>query len=602
MRVLLLLLVWLVGTGSLPLSAQESATQAAEDSLLQLIARVEDDTLRMQWYNQLRRLVIYESPERALRYTQAFGKWAKRANRPKEYAMSLFYEANSYIPMGDYERALASLMEAEDHFQQIGDVTKLGSIQNSIGAVFEATDRDSLAAVYFAKSLELFVQLGDGKRQGMALNNLSNVQYRMGNYIESKALLERALVLANTEEDVQRRQLNYANTLIALKEYADAEAIYQELLSKESVLTANHRCLSYQGIGKLYATTGRMAKAAPYMRKGLELAREHKYVEEQLGILQDLTTSYEAVRDYEQAYRYTQQYQILKDSVSSAEKDRNLVDALTKYETEKKEKEIALLDLKNQSSIAIIRQKNKTIAIVAIGLVLLAGLSGFLYWLYRKYRLQKQKLAVALHDKENLLKEIHHRVKNNLQIISSLLRLQSRHVTEVNAVTALNEGEARVNSMAIIHHHLYTQADNISQVNVSNYLDDLCHNLSNAFNSPALEVTISKAVDPLYLDVNTMVPLGLVLNELITNAYKYAFTGREKGQIFIGFKQVGEQELEIIVQDDGIGKPQGDAARAGFGSRLIEAFLRKLEATQTIDVTAGTRIQIRLRTPDNAAA
>ncbi len=573
-----------------------AARTATEDSLLTLIARVDDDTLRMQWYNQLRRLVIYDDPEKALHYTQEFGKWAQRAGREQEYAMSLFYAANSYIPMGQYEQALASLLAAEGYFQRAEDVTKLGSVQNSIGAVFEAMGRDSLAGVYFQKSYDVFVQLGDSKRQGMALNNLSNVQFRMGNYTASKDLLERAIALADSEEDLQRRYLNYANTLVALHEHAAAEDIYQQLLDKRAILTSNQLCLTYLGIGQLYAKVSGMAKAAPYLTEGLALANQYGFVEEKLDILDALTSGYEATQDYAQAYRYYQDYQMLKDSVSNAEKDKNLVDALTKYETEKKESQIALLE----TDKALAQRNMWLLALAAMVLLLLAVGAWVLYRSRQKniHRLEEKNTVISkmLEEKEYLIKEIHHRVKNNLQIISSLLQLQSRYVQEPTALAALNEGESRVRSMSIIHHHLYTD-DDLSHVYMPAYVAHLSDNLKASFGLPNQEVRIDQEVADLSLDVGVMIPLGLILNELITNAFKYAFAGRAGGRIRIRIVEAGDQLL-ISVGDDGVGVAHTD--KQGFGSRLIQVFLRKLNATMETSVDNGTEVQIRMPHPNQS--
>ncbi len=571
--------------------AQQGAVSsvAAEDSLLALIASADEDTLRMQWYNQLRRLVIYDNPEKALLYCRKYGEYALKAGRDAEYASSKFYEANSYIPLGQYEQALKSLFEAERYFHKANEVTKLGSVQNSIGAVFEATQRDSLAGIYFRKSFDMFVETGDEKRQAMALNNLSNIYYRQADYQTSKALLEKSIALTLAEEDLQRRKLNYANTLIELNEYEQAFKTYFDLLEQKDRLNAHALCLAYQGLGKLYNKTGDYRKAITSLLNSLEMAGKNGFTEEKLSSLDYLRASYEAVRDYEQAYFYFRGHQHLKDSVLNAEKDRNLVDALTKYETEKKESEIILL----QKDKALAKRNQWLLALAALALLAVALSIGLLYRTRQKnIRRLKEKngiISKMLDEKEFLIKEIHHRVKNNLQVISSLLQLQSRYVEEPTALAALNEGESRVRSMSIIHHHLYSE-DNLSQVDVPQYIDSLCESLLGSYNYKKQDIAIHRDIAPLALDVSMMIPLGLIINELITNAFKYAFEGREGGSIWVRIAEEGGQLL-VSVKDDGIGMP-ADATQKGFGTRLINTFLRKLEAKAETIVAEGTEVRI----------
>jgi two-component sensor histidine kinase len=591
-----LFILFLLGTAPMA-SAQNSSP--AEDSLLQLIARSPSDSLTMQWYNQLRRLVIYDNPEKALEYCQKYGEFALKAGLMLDYAGAKFYEANSYIPMGKYEQALESLLEAEPYFQEFGETRKLGSLHNSIGAVFESMERDSLALVYFQRSYQAFEEIGDEKRQAMALNNLSNIYYRQGDYEASKGLIERAIDLTDTDEDKQRRRLNYANTLIALNEYELAMQVYRQLLDQEGTMNEYNKCLSFEGLGKLYNTTGDYKNAVLFLTKSLAIAEPNNFAEQKLEILGYLSNSYEAMGEFERAFRYFKAHRQLKDELSGMEKDRNLVNALTRFETEKKEKEIVLL----QRDKALASRNQWVLGLGALLFLLVAAGIGVLLW-YRSrsyHRLEEKNRVISkmLEEKEFLIKEIHHRVKNNLQVISSLLQLQSRYVEEPTALAALNEGESRVRSMSIIHHHLYTK-ENLSQVNVAQYIDSLCDSLLDSYNYKKQDIQIHRKVEPLALDVAVMIPLGLIVNELITNAFKYAFEGRGQGQIWVELREESGQLL-VVVKDDGVGMPP-ESARRGFGTRLINTFLRKLEGQAETFVNGGTEVRLSIQAyQDNAA-
>ena len=135
-----------------PLHAQDDKIQ---DSLFLLINTGTNDSLIMEWYNQLRRLNINENPEEALKYSKKYAEYAKKLGLDKKYAVAKAYEATSYIPMGLYDEALKSLFEAENYFDQINDTVSLSSVYNSFGAVYEKSGRDSMAYIYFSKCLEL---------------------------------------------------------------------------------------------------------------------------------------------------------------------------------------------------------------------------------------------------------------------------------------------------------------------------------------------------------------------------------------------------------------------------------------------------------------
>ncbi len=163
-----------------------------------------------------------------------------------------------------------------------------------------------------------------------------------------------------------------------------------------------------------------------------------------------------------------------------------------------------------------------------------------------------EELQSSLEQREWLLKEMHHRVKNNLQIISSILRLQSRKIQDTQALNIIKDGQSRVQSIALIHQKLY-QSDNIVKVDCKEYIIDLVKYLENAYFSKQRKINMHiEAQKNIYLDVEKVVALGLIINELVSNAFKYAFLAKNEGNIWINFLQKNEQ-MTLEVQDDGKG-------------------------------------------------
>ena len=269
-------------------------------------------------------------------------------------------------------------------------------------------------------------------------------------------------------------------------------------------------------------------------------------------------------------------------------------DLEAKYKKVEQDKEIAFLDSENEIKSELLQSKNKALWTTRIGLGLISILSFLLFGLYRKVNEQKKLISKSLDEKDTLLKEIHHRVKNNLQVVSSLLRLQSNSTTDASTIQALNEGQARVRTMSLIHQNLYSK-DNLSGINMKGYLEELSANLLQTYTTNQ-EVKLTTDIEDLKLDVDTVVPLGLIINELITNSLKYAFKENMKGEIVIILKKISDR-LHLLVKDNGVGIKDTSLLNSGgsFGFGLINAFCSKLDADISIGAENGTEVEMVIR-------
>jgi two-component sensor histidine kinase len=210
-------------------------------------------------------------------------------------------------------------------------------------------------------------------------------------------------------------------------------------------------------------------------------------------------------------------------------------------------------------------------------------------------------------EKEVLLQEIHHRVKNNLQIITSLLRMQSRAVQDPAFSEALRECQNRVASMALIHDKLYRARD-LARVSFGEYVRDLTNNILTSYALPARSVRVRFDIDDLSLSLDYAVPCGLILNELMSNCLKHAFPVGHSGTVYIGFHAEGEDKLCLVVRDDGVGVPADvDLGRtSSLGWRLIRALVEQLGGVVQCQTAGGTSVEIRFARqnapPDQASA
>ncbi len=206
---------------------------------------------------------------------------------------------------------------------------------------------------------------------------------------------------------------------------------------------------------------------------------------------------------------------------------------------------------------------------------------------------ERRKIAdlidASLAEKETLLREIHHRVKNNLQIISSLLNLQIRKIEDPRTIEILKDGQARVRSMALVHEHLYKGKD-FSRIDLRNYIHSLEMQIAQSYGNPGENVTFSPPAAGIFVDINTAIPLGLIINELITNSLKYAFKGRKTGTLSITATE-DLQSLTLIVEDNGTGIPESITLenQTSLGLRLVKTLTGQIHGTVAIDRSVGTK-------------
>ena len=193
-------------------------------------------------------------------------------------------------------------------------------------------------------------------------------------------------------------------------------------------------------------------------------------------------------------------------------------------------------------------------------------------------------------DKDILIKEIHHRVKNNLQLVSSLLTLQGRDIDDEKAKSAIQDGKNRVRSMALIHQDLYLK-ETIKNINVKDYLEKLTTDLFLTYKIDQNEIVLQLDIDDVDLDVDTIVPLGLIINELITNAIKYAFKEGDQGILGVSLKEKNNV-IELIIIDNGVGFNAENIRKDSFGTTMIKALTRQLNATITTDTSKGTNTKL----------
>ncbi len=200
----------------------------------------------------------------------------------------------------------------------------------------------------------------------------------------------------------------------------------------------------------------------------------------------------------------------------------------------------------------------------------------------------------SLREKELLLSEIHHRVKNNLQVISSLLNLQSGGIRDEEAQGRFADAQMQIQSMALVHEHLY-QSGIFGTLNMSHYVESLCGHLFDIYGAPHEHVALDICVEAIPISIRQAMPIALILNELVSNSLKYAFPGDRSGTIRIAMSLTDEDYVELVVDDDGVGFPDNFEVADGatLGHTLIHSLVHQLDGTLDIAGKDGVRCVIR---------
>ena len=380
-------------------------------------------------------------------------------------------------------------------------------------------------------------------------------------------------------------------------EFENTEEQVRELkkiinISEDSTLTINQQYYINQ-LAQGLIKIGNHDEAIFYLNQYLKTNRSiNTYIKLRSYYL--LENAYLIKDDCDNALGILQKKTSLIDSLRTQQMITKIADSKVKYETEKKEAQLTILKLEKDKEK---QKKNLFIIIASLGIIVIGLIAYFLYknrQKNKKLNSQNTILERTIDEKNTLLREVHHRVKNSFQIVSSLLYLQSENVTDEKAKLAIKEAENRVRSMVLVHQKLYNK-DELVGVNSEEYINDLVKDIFESHSIQKEPITYNLNIEPLVLDIETITPLGLILNELIINTMKHAFEGIENNNIIkVDFSKVND-ELILKVMDNGKGF-EGEIKQTSFGITLMKALSKQLKATLKYNskLKEGTQAILRI--------
>lgn len=557
---------------------------------------------------------------------------------PGEYG----YLSNAYYFLsdlsqakGDLNQKLFYILEVVKNAENSGQVDELDYAYYRLGNAYYELGQFDKSIIYYQKSLMFSRQRGIFLVQMGLANRMVVTMLRQGKPREALRFLQ----------DVVRKDLPYTyedNLLVAqsfgacynaLKQYKLAELYYLRSVVWSKEITSGFQYTAWRKISQFYVALGQYEKADPYLNRLLAAPPKKIIPSHQIEIHWMRFKVDSAQHNYLPAITHYQKYKALNDSIFNEKKSRQISQLSIQYETGKKD-----LDLKlKQQAIQLLTEKSllqqnqlqqatntrNGIFAGAILLILLLGL-GFKGYQVKKHinRLleakqieinrknhsleliveEKDHLLIdreqLLMDKDNLLeerewmlKEMHHRVKNNLQIITSLLHSQGSFLKDKEAFAAIRESQNRVHAMALIHQKLY-QTDRLSSIPMVDYIQEIVDYLINSFDRADIHRKITVA--PVDLDIAYAVPLGLILNEAVTNSLKYAFPEGRPGTLRIELTEEESKTFRLILSDDGIGFPADLNPKQSrtLGMSLIRGLSEQIDGTLNISQHNGVQISL----------
>ncbi len=400
---------------------------------------------------------------------------------------------------------------------------------------------------------------------------------------------------------------NLAYCFDALKQYPKAEKYFLAMAEhyKQAPYYGEIISIANMDIGKFYLHLHQFEKAHTYLDTALAHALSGRLSDRRELFLM-LFTADSALGNYLSAIKNLQQYQVLNDSIFNDRKSKQIEELTMQYKTEKKEQSIKLLEKEGRLQQNKLTQAQHTRSWILGAVVLLIIIVGLLVNYSRlkqrtNKKLQAQQREIEkkngtlqhlVDEKEWLVKEIHHRVKNNFHIVQGLLGTQSGYLKSEEAINALADSRHRVQAMSLIHQKLY-QSDSLSAINMADYIHELTNYLRDSLKSKQ-SIQFNLQVDPIELDLSHCIPLGLILNEAITNAIKYAFPGNRNGVINVLFKRTMQNHLMLVVSDNGIGIPKDFNIEnpVSMGMRLMRGLSDDIDAKFYLSSREGTEIKL----------
>lgn len=367
-------------------------------------------------------------------------------------------------------------------------------------------------------------------------------------------------------------------------------------------------------IGKFYTRWKRYREARPYLVAASADSTIARQVQDRKAIELMLFQTDSALGNFRSAIDHYRRFSALNDSTFNIERIKQFQELQIRYESKAQQQSIQLLESQAREEKIKLREANhqRNITLAGIAFVLIVAV-----WAYLSYHVKQRNLAQLqqqqqqiykqndtlqqllgekdqlLTDKDLLLKEVHHRVKNNLQLIVSLLDSQSLYLNNAAAQAALMDTQHRIKAISLLHQKLYGSGT-VTRVKMSPYILEIINYLCESFETCDRQIAFTYSIDPLSLDVSEALPIGVILNEAVTNSIKYAFPDPRKGEINVSLREMKTGAVRLQIKDNGVGLPEtfNPDQQDSMGLVLIRGLSHQLNGNFSIESSGGVIVTV----------
>ncbi|OCX52114.1 hypothetical protein BEL04_11500 [Mucilaginibacter sp. PPCGB 2223] len=532
--------------------------------------------------------------------------------RSPELTRLYFQLSLVYRNTGDLSKALAYILKTLDDAKMRGDTLKYlqqSEYYGQLGYVYADLNNPEASLKSYRKSIQLsttnnvnhitsditYLHLNELMRESLVIN-------------QGKQALAEIQQVINEYPPVDSIQRGHQAEIMGLyyndlKQFDKAEAYFKKMV-KYYHSEVIDESWGNKILASFYIAQKKYKPARTYLDK--EFRNIDTRSQAYLNAVEDEMFYYKidsAKGNFVSALEHFRKFKQKNDSAFGVAKSKEIAEVEARYETSKKEAAITSLQKDRQLLTKQVTQATYIRNLTIGGVVLLIAFIAVLYNSYRFKQRKNDKLNELLQEKDNLLvekewllREIHHRVKNNLQIVIGLLQRQLSYTDNHVALSAIQNSENRMHSIALIHQKLY-QSDILDLIGMPEYVNDLVQHLKDSFDLGS-RINFEKHVDEVSLDVSQAVPLGLILNEAITNAIKYAYPEQQPGTILIYLTMKSPEEVTLLIKDNGIGLPKGFNLEKidSMGMNLMRGLSKQLCGSFDIASDNGVSIAISFKT------
>ncbi|MEZ0486500.1 sensor histidine kinase [Fibrella aquatica] len=595
----------LLVVGLLFITAALQAQTTHQDSL-RVVAITHDSTRVMQW-TKLGLDIIYGrtgSYREALTYLERAEAEAKETGYPLLVTHVIQQRGELEWVAGHWPEAMALFQQAERSYAELVAEKKRGSAsiryfvlltKLRIGQVqtdnkdFGPARKSLMDALHYARDQRL---LGTKEQRLVAsiYNSLSILEGKLKNQEKSLAYADTAALRSRAAGDEDTYFVSLLNTAITrknMKQYATAIEQYEACADYFARQKDNFGlAMVYANMPRALLGLKRYDEGIAYAKKAIAMANQTAdRVAIQSDVHQALSELYEAQGNIQLAFEAFKLSKAQQDTLFTKDKERQMQELEAKYEAEKKEAQIQELQVKSE-------QRTWQLAGLGGGAVVLSLLLGLSLYQSKRLREGSKRIVRQKQQLQLLMKELHHRAKNNLAIVSGLLELQANRTEDKHTKQAFREGQQRINAMALIHQRLY-QANEITAIDLREYISNLVQSLMKTYGQTASSLDLNLSLQADAVEADVAVPLGLIINEVLTNAFKYAF--KQVSRPFLSVTlEIQENRLLLQIADNGPGVDLADwnSPKGSFGKQLIRSLSDQLDAELTVMNIKGTYVRL----------